>query len=191
MSQISGVQGLLHQELLVMQKSARFQTFGAKPTRSMVHGKKRIPYWIDRRLTGLAELNMMPSSRLDCPLSLKTPNMGNAGLHVLGAGGRAIACGACRGRWFRPGAQRAHSLGDHRRPWRRPRRVGHSVGTSPGAAAGRLRLRSDGSRLGQRSTLALARAVKAAPTPLARCCAHGSSGLRRDLQEPVVPICQT
>ena len=30
-------------------------TFGAKPTRTMVHGKNRIPYWIDRRLTGLAE----------------------------------------------------------------------------------------------------------------------------------------
>ena len=24
----------------------------------------------------------MPSSRLDCPLSLKTPNMGNTGFHV-------------------------------------------------------------------------------------------------------------
>ena len=65
----------------------------------MVHGENRIPYWIDRRLTGLAgpeyhaiisfglpiepedsqygksPLNMMPSSRLGCPLSLKTPNM--------------------------------------------------------------------------------------------------------------------
>ena len=45
-------------------------------TSSMVHGKKRIPYWIDRRLTGLADPNIMPSSRLGCPLSLKTPNYG-------------------------------------------------------------------------------------------------------------------
>ena len=28
----------------------------------------------------LQDLNMMPLSRLDCPLSLKTPNMGNIGL---------------------------------------------------------------------------------------------------------------
>ena len=27
----------------------------------------------------LQDLNMMPLSRLDCPLSLKTPNMGNIG----------------------------------------------------------------------------------------------------------------
>ena len=49
----------------------------------MVHGENRIPYWIDRRLTGLAgieNLNMMPPSRLDCPMSLKSPNMGNTGL---------------------------------------------------------------------------------------------------------------
>ena len=48
----------------------------------MVHGKERIPYWIDRRLTGLAGPNIMPSSRLDWPLSLKTPNMGNVGYHT-------------------------------------------------------------------------------------------------------------
>ena len=30
----------------------------------------------------LQDLNMMPLSRLDCPLSLKTPNMGNIGLTV-------------------------------------------------------------------------------------------------------------
>ena len=42
----------------------------------MVHGKNRIPYRIDRRLTGLAELNMMPPSHLGWPLSLKTTNMG-------------------------------------------------------------------------------------------------------------------
>ena len=35
---------------------------------------------IDRRLTGLAELNMMPLSRSGCSLSLKTANMGNPGL---------------------------------------------------------------------------------------------------------------
>ena len=46
-------------------------------TRSMVHSKKRIPYWIDRRMNGLAGPDIMPSSRLDCPLSMKTPNMGN------------------------------------------------------------------------------------------------------------------
>ena len=49
-------------------------------TRSMVHGKNRIPYRIDRRFTGLAGPDMMLPSRLDCPLSLKTPNMGNTGL---------------------------------------------------------------------------------------------------------------
>ena len=47
----------------------------------MVHGKNRISYWIDRRLTGLADLTMMLPSRLGCPLSLKTPNMGNPGLY--------------------------------------------------------------------------------------------------------------
>ena len=45
----------------------------------MVHGKNRIPYRIDRRLTGLADLNMMPLSRSGCSLSLKTHNMGNPG----------------------------------------------------------------------------------------------------------------
>ena len=45
----------------------------------MVHGKNRISYWIDRRLTGLADLNMMPLSRSGCSLSLKTHNMGNPG----------------------------------------------------------------------------------------------------------------
>ena len=49
----------------------------------MVHGKNRIPYRIDRRLTGLADLTMLLPSRLGCPLSLKTPNMGNTGLHHL------------------------------------------------------------------------------------------------------------
>ena len=43
----------------------------------MVHGKNRIPYRIDRRLTGLAALNMMPPSRFGWPLSLKTVNRGN------------------------------------------------------------------------------------------------------------------
>ena len=28
----------------------------------------------------LQDLNMMPSSRLGCPMSLKTPNMGNPGV---------------------------------------------------------------------------------------------------------------
>ena len=45
----------------------------------MVHGKNRIPYRIDRRLTGLADLNMVPLSRSGCSLSLKTHNMGNPG----------------------------------------------------------------------------------------------------------------
>ena len=45
----------------------------------MVHGKNRIPYRIHRRLTGLAGPDITPSSRLACPLSLKTPNMGNPG----------------------------------------------------------------------------------------------------------------
>ena len=31
----------------------------------------------------LQDLNMMPLSRLDCPLSLKTPNMGNIGMTEL------------------------------------------------------------------------------------------------------------
>ena len=47
----------------------------------MVHGKNRIPYRIHRRLTGLAGPDITPSSRLACPLSLKTPNMGNPGLN--------------------------------------------------------------------------------------------------------------
>ena len=38
----------------------------------MVHGKNRISYRIDRRLTGLADLNMMLPSRSGCSLSLKT-----------------------------------------------------------------------------------------------------------------------
>ena len=45
----------------------------------MVHGKNRIPYRIDWRLTGLADLNLMPLSRSGCSLSLKTHNMGNPG----------------------------------------------------------------------------------------------------------------
>ena len=49
----------------------------------MVHGKNRISYWIDRRLSGLADLTMMLPSRLGCPLSLKTANMGNPGLYHL------------------------------------------------------------------------------------------------------------
>ena len=47
----------------------------------MDHGKNRIPYRIDRRLTGLADLNMMSLSRSGCSLSLKTPNMGNPGIN--------------------------------------------------------------------------------------------------------------
>ena len=50
-------------------------------TRTMVRGKNRIPYWIDRRLTAsLQNLTMMLPSRLGCPLSLKTPNMGDTGI---------------------------------------------------------------------------------------------------------------
>ena len=48
----------------------------------MLYDCKRIPYRIDRRLTGLAELNIMPLSRSGCPLSLKTPNMGNTGSNM-------------------------------------------------------------------------------------------------------------
>ena len=50
----------------------------------MVHGKNRIPYRIHRRLTGLAGPDITPSSRLGCPLSLKTPNMGNPGYNIRG-----------------------------------------------------------------------------------------------------------
>ena len=63
----------------------RFHPSGGEPEddkdgqRSMVHGKNRIPCRIDRRLTCLAELNMMPLSRSGCSLSLKTHNMGNPG----------------------------------------------------------------------------------------------------------------
>ena len=46
----------------------------------MVRGKNRIPYWIDRRLTGLAEPDNDATISFGLPLSLKTPNMGNTGL---------------------------------------------------------------------------------------------------------------
>ena len=41
----------------------------------------------------LQDPNIMPSSRLDCPLSLKTPNMGNTGLTLIcgGSAGRHSA----------------------------------------------------------------------------------------------------
>ena len=48
-------------------------------TRTIVHGKKRIPCWIDRRLTGLAAPDYDATISWGCPLSLKTPNMGNTG----------------------------------------------------------------------------------------------------------------
>ena len=59
----------------------------------MVHGKNRIPYRIDRRLTGLADLNMMPLSRSGCSLSLKTHNMGNPGYNreLVDAAGSIVA----------------------------------------------------------------------------------------------------
>ena len=46
----------------------------------MVHGKNRIPYRIDRRLTGLAGPDYAATISFGLPLSLKTPNMGNPGL---------------------------------------------------------------------------------------------------------------
>ena len=46
----------------------------------MVHGKNHISYRIDRSLTGLAGPDYDATiSFLGCPLSLKTPNMGNTG----------------------------------------------------------------------------------------------------------------
>ena len=69
--------------------SVRFHPIGGGPeddkgTRSMVHGRNRIPYRIDRQIDWLLQdLTMMLPSRLDCPLSLKTPNMGNPGWNVL------------------------------------------------------------------------------------------------------------
>ena len=64
--------------------SMRFHPIGGarrrqRWTKGMVHGKKRTPYWIDRRLIGLAGPDIMPPSRLDWLLSLKTPNIGNPG----------------------------------------------------------------------------------------------------------------
>ena len=35
----------------------------------------------------LQDPNIMPSSRLDCPLSLKTPNMGNTGYYIISGRG--------------------------------------------------------------------------------------------------------
>ena len=46
----------------------------------MVHGEKRIPYWIDRELTGLAGPEYHAIISFGLPLSLKTPNMGNPGV---------------------------------------------------------------------------------------------------------------
>ena len=46
----------------------------------MVRGKNRIPYWIDRRFTGLAGPDYDATISFGLPLSLKTPNMGNTGL---------------------------------------------------------------------------------------------------------------
>ena len=45
----------------------------------MVHGKNRIPYWIDRRLTGLAGPEYHAIISFGLPIDLKTPNMGNIG----------------------------------------------------------------------------------------------------------------
>ena len=49
----------------------------------MVHGENRIPYRIDRRLNGLAGSEYHATISLGCPLSLKTPNMGNTGYEYL------------------------------------------------------------------------------------------------------------
>ena len=64
--------------------SMRFHPIGGGPKTTKMdkkHGsrQKRIPNWIDRRLTGLAGPEYHATSRLGCPLSLKTPNMGNTG----------------------------------------------------------------------------------------------------------------
>ena len=60
----------------------RFHPIGGGPKTtkmdkgSMVHGKNRIPYWIDRRLTGLAGPEYHAIISFGLPMSLKTPNMG-------------------------------------------------------------------------------------------------------------------
>ena len=65
--------------------SMRFHPIGGGPEddkdgqEGMVHGENRIPYWIDRRLNGLAGSEYHATISLGCPLSLKTPNMENIG----------------------------------------------------------------------------------------------------------------
>ena len=52
----------------------------------MVHGKNRIPYWIDRRLTGLAGPDYAATISFGLPIEpedgrpMAHPNMGNPGL---------------------------------------------------------------------------------------------------------------
>ena len=45
----------------------------------MVHGKNRIPYRIDRRLTGLAGPDYDATISFGLPFDPETPNMGNTG----------------------------------------------------------------------------------------------------------------
>ena len=49
-----GEQDKKHDICIKLRFIASTETFGAKPTRSMVHGENRIPYRIDRSLTDLA-----------------------------------------------------------------------------------------------------------------------------------------
>ena len=53
----------------------------------MVHGKNRIPYWIDRRLTGLAGPDYAATISFGLPLSLETAHMGNTGYKTLSSSG--------------------------------------------------------------------------------------------------------
>ena len=46
----------------------------------MFHGRNRIPYRIDRRLTGLAGPDNNATISLGLPFEPETPNMGNPGL---------------------------------------------------------------------------------------------------------------
>ena len=53
----------------------------------------------------LQDPNIMPSSRLDCPLSLKTPNMGNTGLPARACSSacvchRQMPVEACESFWY-------------------------------------------------------------------------------------------
>ena len=57
-------------------------------TRSMVHGKNRIPYWIDRRLTGLAGPDYAATISFGLPLEPEDSQYGNPGLLPSASPGR-------------------------------------------------------------------------------------------------------